>query len=231
MLLSWPVIVLVLGLVLSKRFKDQIAALIDRIAKIELPWGGGTVQTPQQIANVQADAAQSPVPATTPEAVSANEQDATTLRALAIGEKNRAAFFEYQYLNLYLVPHTQLVLDWIAGLDRSISTREYDAWWMQRIPVPDERRAIVFALANHHLVSLTDNYSLITLTPKGREYLEWRGPLSALLAARRTPPGPLAGLMAARPTPATPEPAAEPARPAEPAPAAALPREPDGPSK
>jgi len=48
---------------------------------------------------------------------------------------------------------------------------------MPYIPNPQERRAIISALTNHHLLDIhsKDVDSLLCITPKGREYVEFRG--------------------------------------------------------
>jgi hypothetical protein len=47
--------------------------------------------------------------------------------------------------------------------------------WLPLIPSATERKAILSALENHHLIQLENG--LVSVTPKGQEYIEWRGPL------------------------------------------------------
>ena len=84
------------------------------------------------------------------------------------------------YLNHFLVNTTQRVLDWLISTKIStnipVSYSLYDSMWLPIIPDPEQRQIIINVLKNHYLVS-TDN-GLITVTPKGIEYAEWRGELS-----------------------------------------------------
>ena len=83
--------------------------------------------------------------------------------------------WEYRYLNYYLVPATQRVLEWLASLNTRTSYSFFDTLWMPAIPSAEERRAIINALETHHLIQFQGE--LIEVTPKGREYIQWRGPL------------------------------------------------------
>ena len=87
----------------------------------------------------------------------------------------RAYFWEYRYLNYFLVPHTRVVLDWLAGLKDMATVELFDNLWLPAIPNPDERKAVMRALLAHNLVEL--DVPWISVTPQGREYLALRGPL------------------------------------------------------
>ncbi len=90
-------------------------------------------------------------------------------------ERARAHLWEYRFLNRFLVLNTQRVLDWLAGLPDPPTFTMYDAWWQQVIPSAEQRRTIVQVLEEHNLIVMRGD--LIEITPKGREYIEWRGPL------------------------------------------------------
>ena len=75
-----------------------------------------------------------------------------------------------------MVRKTQLVLDWIAELKQPTAYGFYDSFWMLVIPNANERKIILDVLQAHHLVQI-NNAGLIGITEKGREYIEWRGPL------------------------------------------------------
>ena len=51
----------------------------------------------------------------------------------------------------------------------------FDTVWMPAIPSPEERNAIINALQAHYLIQIENG--LIEVSPKGREYIEWRGEL------------------------------------------------------
>ena len=160
---SWPVAILVLGVVVLVKFKIPITALIDRIASIRLP-GGSELMTPQ------------PAPIAT-------DQDSPTADAAALAsERERGYLWEYRYLNQFLVPATQTVLDWLTNRPSPPSYATYDSWLLPVVPNPSERGAIINALSTHHLIQL-DHNQLISVTQKGLEYLQFRGPLNYIVAA------------------------------------------------
>jgi len=65
-------------------------------------------------------------------------------------------------------------LDWLAALQNGSTTyTNYDAVWLNIIPVAAERKAIMEALEQHNLV-LFENDALLSVTEKGKEYAEWK---------------------------------------------------------
>lgn len=182
--LSTQVIAGVLAIVFFKMFRDDIKALILRIAKIRLP-GGGELSTPQ-LEKQEKDNLTEEKPSTEPALnennlpVVINHNNQENIEALLKAEKSRSAYWEYRYLNHFLVNTTQRVLDWLISTKISsgvpVSYSLYDSLWLPIIPDPEQRQTIINVLRNHYLVS-TEN-GLITVTPKGLEYAEWRGELS-----------------------------------------------------
>ena len=116
-LLRWPPVVGIVGVVFFGLFKNEVRALIGRIASIRLP-GGGEIALPRQ----------SPPSASTEDAPEVPESDVVVLPADVHGEEadrlrdairsERAAIYlwEYRYLNLYLVTRTQMVLAHFVGI-------------------------------------------------------------------------------------------------------------------
>mgnify|MGYP000998561112 CR=1 FL=1 len=173
--LSTQVIVGIIVIIFFKMFREEIKEFITRIVTLRLP-GGGEVSTPQ-LEKIQTD---KPVKNnTSPEPQSADlpshiqENDLETLKSLYNSERARAYFWEYSYLNYFLVPKTQLTLDWLASYESPISIPQYDTFTSPVVPEPKERKAILDALESHYLVIIKDN--LISVSPKGHEYIEWRG--------------------------------------------------------
>jgi hypothetical protein len=95
-----------------------------------------------------------------------------TLTSLYKAERSRAYYWEYSYLNYYLAVNTQRVLDWIAAWTSPLSTDLFNTLWMPFVTDIKERQAIINALETHNLIEINNN--LITITPKGREYLAWQ---------------------------------------------------------
>lgn len=87
-----------------------------------------------------------------------------------------AYLWEYRYLNYFLVPRTQSVLEWFKNITGPVNAALFDSFWIPIIQDPKEREAIVEVLLSHHLIQ--NENGLFSLSPKGREYIEFRGPLN-----------------------------------------------------
>ena len=135
-------------LVLMWVFKSDLKALMSRIAEINFL--GGKVSTFQS-----------------------NPLKKTGLDELP--PQNMSRIWEYRCLNLYFVSNTQQVLDSLANLPNGgISVERFHAFWLPLIPSANDRISILTALHNHQLI--TERETMIKITVKGRDYLEWRGP-------------------------------------------------------
>lgn len=167
-------------------FRAEVRALIDRIATIRFP--GGEVSTTQLEQSLQEpDVSAPPQPPPDPAHLldlPADQQQ--RLRESIEAERERARLWEYRFLNYYLVPHTQLVLDWLVSRRQRTTAQLFDSFWMHLIPDPRERSAVLSALRTHHLIDLQGD--LLEVTHKGREYIAWRSPLSQLLANKPLQP-------------------------------------------
>lgn len=176
---SLPVVVCVISIVFLFWFKEDIKALLLRIAKIKLP-GGAEVSTSQSERQVEGNSAESkplPVPEITLPGLPQDltPQQRTVVENLLKSERAAAYLWEYRFLNYFLVYKTQIVLDWLVSLGKATSFSNFDAIWLPLIPSAKERSAIVGALETHHLIQINDN--AIQITPKGMEYQQWRGRL------------------------------------------------------
>jgi len=158
-------------------FRNQIRAVFDRI-KIKFP--GGTELSTSQATTI--DGTEKPLP-NPPKDVSANlplppnlnQQQLKQVEELLQAERVRSYLWEYRYLNYFLAFHTQHVLDWIASLSSRTTFMLFDTIWLPAIPSAEERRAVITALQAHSLIQIENE--LIVITPKGREYIQWRGAL------------------------------------------------------
>src|SRR6266853_2467968 len=179
-ILSPQVIAGAVGFPLLWVFRDDFKALLLRVAKIRLP--GGTEVSTSQITKAEEAAENKPLdrppPADPPPPLPAtlDHNELEQVKQLLDAEKTRAYLWEYRYLNYFLVYHTQQVLDWFASLSSPASLPLFDSAWLPLIPGADERRAVINALQAHHLIQLRGD-GLVEVTPKGREYIAWRGPL------------------------------------------------------
>lgn len=169
----WGVVILVLAC----KFKKEIRNLIDRIAHIKFPGGELSANRPQS-SDAESYAKEGQIrpellpPEEIPE-LEVSPEERERIKCALDSERVRAALWEYRYLNTFLVYKTQLVLDWIGSQPQKISYAAYDTYWLPYIPNANERNTIVDVLQAHHLIDFTDG--LINITPKGAEYINWRG--------------------------------------------------------
>ena len=164
-LLSAPPVVLVLMCV----FKRDLKALMSRIATIKFP--GGQLST-----SPQTDPLKKPgLDELPPQETDLPEGLTPPVRNFIQAQQATSRLWEYHFLNLYFVRNTQQVLDWLVNLPNGgISVERFHAFWLPRIPNPNDRISILTALHNHQLI--TERETMIEITGKGRDYLEWRGP-------------------------------------------------------
>ena len=176
-LLTAPVLFSVVAIFFICRFTEDIKALLLRVAKIKLP-GGTEVSTAQSSRITEEEQKTLPekieisiqgIPST----LTAEQKQ--TIEELIRSHIATAYLWEYRYLNYFLVRSTQVVLDWLIGLPQSTTYAHYDSLWLPLIPSSSERQAIINALQMHNLITYDASTNMITVTPKGREYREWRG--------------------------------------------------------
>ncbi|MBI1748052.1 MAG: hypothetical protein HYR55_15905 [Acidobacteria bacterium] len=165
-------------LVFLARFREDIRALLGRVAFIKLP-GGAELSIPQLQRATDAmlgESATSVLPAASavplPEGLHLTQEQAKAITEAFKAERAKAYLWEYRYLNYFLAPNTQRVLEWLDLLPERTTRSTYDAWWLPVIPSAEERSVILSALETHHL--LVFNGDLIEVTAKGHEYLDWR---------------------------------------------------------
>jgi len=181
-LLSAQVIFGGVSLVLFFWFREDIKALLLRIAKIRFPGGAevSTSQSERQINEERIEERLLPQPNTSdiglPDDLTSNQRE--VIKNIIGTARATAYLWEYRYLNHFLVYKTQMVLDWLISLPQTASYSLYDAIWLPLIPSAQEREAVISALETHHLVQIQDG--IIKVTPKGLEYKQWRGPLPQL---------------------------------------------------
>ncbi len=184
-ILTAQVVIGIVVILFYRKFNVELKNLIDRIASVKFP--GGEISTPQQAKSIieNNDPKNIPsVPSTdktiATEGFSLTPEQAKQIKDLFDAERAKAYLWEYRYLNYYLVLKSQRVLDWLSALQSNTTISFYDSFWQPIIPESNERKAIIDALQQHHLIVL--NGELIEVSPKGKEYIQWRGPLPKLPA-------------------------------------------------
>lgn len=192
--LSTPVMIATVAITFFAIFREDIKALLLRIASIRLPGGAELLTSQSQHQEREAEQAKKPAPdvSIVPEGIpDLPSEQRQQIENIIKSERANAFLWEYRYLNFFLVYRTQLVLDWLVSLPQPVSIHFIKSFWLSIIPSADERSAILNALKTHHLVQL--NGEAIEVTPKGREYLSWRGPLPALPTSASNGPASAAG--------------------------------------
>jgi hypothetical protein len=173
--LSWPVIVGTIVVV----FHSDIRKLMGRVATIRLLGGEVLTSQAEPRAKTAQEASPDPpgeqilpqnVPLTQGQVTLTQEQFKQLVEGLQ-ATNARAYFWEYAYLNYFLVPLTKVVLYWIASLKDGVTLTLYD-YQFAHVPA-EERKAIVYALTAHLLIQVKGD--LIEVTPKGREYIKLSG--------------------------------------------------------
>jgi hypothetical protein len=160
-------------------FRDDLKALFLRIAKIRFP--GGAEFSTSQTAKLEEAPEGKPPPKPPPQDTSValpadlTQRQLEDVKQLLDAERARSYLWEYRYLNYFLVYRTQQVLDWFASLPTRTSLSLFDSMWLPAIPSMEERRNIINALEGYYLIRIDND--LVEVTPKGREYIHWRGPL------------------------------------------------------
>jgi len=165
-------------------FKDQIGKFLLSLEKrpINTPWGSVGEGQSDKIRNEKEGDKPNPKGAEDlPIELESIELSSEKVRAVSSALKALRVekyLWEYRYLNYFLVRSTQAVLDWLYDYKESPTLSSYNAIWLMIIPKIEERSNILSALKEHSLI--TTKNDVIEITPKGREYKEWRGPLPPL---------------------------------------------------
>ena len=178
-ILSWPSVTAILGAAILLLFRRELAAHIQRIKTVSFP--GGSIDTLQQ---QRAPIEQSIVASTTTEppistsaersdgSILLSSSDAAKLKGWITSTRTASLIWEFRYLNFFLAPSTQKILEWISTLEGgATSYNGYDAVWVPIISNQQERLAVVTALQAHYLIENRDD--TLSITAKGREYLKW----------------------------------------------------------
>ena len=172
-LLSTPPMTVLGVLVLVWVFRSDLKAIMSRsrIATIKFP-GGELSTTSQVIDNTEKTGPEEPPPDLPEGHISLEQQE--LVRSFIQAQQDTIRLWEYRYLRDYLVLSTHGVLAWL-NLQNSTSIGLFNAYWWSVIPIAKSRENTILALQNHYLITVRD--VMIEITDKGRDYLQWRGPL------------------------------------------------------
>jgi hypothetical protein len=174
-LLTSPVMAALVALIFFWKFGNEIKELINRIATIRLGGAELTTQQPAEFIDTKKKLSPPNEIFSMPNLTADQQHE---VQQLLNAERANSYLWEYRYLNFFLVYRTQVVLNWFFSLEDKVGYTFFDSYWLPLIPSPLERQAIFTALQNHYLILVDD--SGILISPKGREYVEWRGVLPPL---------------------------------------------------
>ena len=172
----------------EKRFADglkksrddmhrEIQALIETVEKRQ-PSGAQPSSSgqPNQLTNLPSAETQSTETAKPPEQASGQSEYPAVSELVQL--RQRSLFWEYKFLNMFLVYRTQWMLGWLIDQQakgQQTPLASFDAELAGQRVEMDERVAVLQALEAHLLV--TRDNDLIRVTDKGLDYARWRGPL------------------------------------------------------
>jgi len=174
-IISWPVSAVVIAII----FQSPIRGLIDRVRSVSVP--GIQLQAMQQPEAVVKGGTQIKLPPLQlPTGLTLAPDQLEVVKQAFQAERAAGRLWEYRYLNYFLARSTQVVLDWLVGLNQVTTADAFDAYWLPLIPDASQRNMIIMALQAHHLIEMDG--PVIRTSEKGCEYAKWRGPLPPLPA-------------------------------------------------
>jgi len=192
---STPVVTGIIVITFFFVFRKSLRGILDRFEGFKA--GGTEVSTPRQSQQPNNDLAvesrETPALDTTEsdidieDSITLTPDEKKTIAQLVQSERNNARIWEFKYLSYFLVRNTQEVIDWFSFIPVPITADIYNNVFSTSINSPDERLAILNVLESHYLIVLNEA-GLISITDKGKEYLNWRGPLLPITPDTTKPP-------------------------------------------
>ena len=88
-------------------------------------------------------------------------------------ERAAARYWEYMYLNHFYVPRTQVMLVWFGSLECPVALPVFNSIWVCKALDGEQLRTTLDVLTSHFMIQFVGDK--IEITPKGREYVAWRG--------------------------------------------------------
>ncbi|CAJ9529009.1 Uncharacterised protein [Burkholderia pseudomallei] len=173
--LSWPPIVGLAIIVGARYFRTELRNLINRVSSFKIL--GQELVTQQ--AKLEGEApADGNLPTPDDGAIQQELQNLeitpeqqAQIKAVFDAERAAARMWEYRYLNYFFADSTQDVLEWLGGFENGTTFDAYETYWMHRIYIANERRAVINALQMHQCIHIDG--PTIRITEKGREYAQW----------------------------------------------------------
>lgn len=186
---TWPIIVFLSALIFLFTFKDALDQFIRNIGSLKFPWGEIQAnqqqkkESPKEGSNLSDSYLilnkdqQEGLKKAIDELVATEARTSTEKAQLEREAQNAvkqlwetAKYWEFQYLNYYLVPNTKRVLKWFSTRPEGASSQLFHLMWEGAIVgSQSEREAILGALQAHNLIMLQGD--LFQITERGIEFL------------------------------------------------------------
>ena len=176
---SWPVAILVLGLILFTRFHGAVDYFIRNLKSMKFP-GGAEIQTQDGPAIPEAATDDSTGPGIVEGSATATARGTASARAEVVKSGGRSGTeglteeqrWKFSYLALFFVPNTKRVLQWFhekGDVDRA----DYHAFWSSLIPGVDQSAVILGVLMQYGM--LEDSAGRLRITAEGSKFLHFTG--------------------------------------------------------
>jgi hypothetical protein len=181
-ILAWPLLIAIVLLTFFRMFREQIRTFIKNISSVKFP--GGEIQQ-QSFIKDEGPLPQTPQPPNLNAGTVLTPEQVKEIASVFDAERAAARLWEYQYLNHFLAPVTQMTLNWFVSLDGPTTDNAFEAYMTSFVPDVQQRQAILQALASHHLIEFDG--PAIRATVKGREYARWQHRVWMMPARPYTP--------------------------------------------
>ncbi len=164
----------VLLLIFIFNFKENIAGLIDRITKYKgLGQEFEASQRAQELkgSNIKKE----DLPIEDNVSSPAKELSPEDMAKRLESEKQNTLFWEFRYLDYYLVERTKQVLRWFSTLENKCKLSKFETEWGCIIQNTSERSVILDVLKKHQLIVefiVEDSNLCMEITKKGKCYVQ-----------------------------------------------------------
>lgn len=169
---SWQMVLLAIVVITYQKFEEPIKQLIPKLS-VRANWKDFAITAESQRSAVRIEEATPPTPEVDQSQPKAAEIPTQELQDAATSWRLAAYVWEYRYLNFFLKGNTQRALNILYTFSQPIPLSLASNLVAQYAPDPNEQKAVLDAMTAHHLVQIQGE--TISLTPKGREYVEFRG--------------------------------------------------------
>lgn len=181
-IISWPFVIGALVLLFGISLKREIKQFIGNIGFIRFP--GGTElrssQSPtEQNKEPPSDSIQPTILGKCIEDLTLQVNDAYQEKDQIINEaikllsdKHReVVYWWFQYLSVFFVPYTKLVLWWFASQSVAPTKEFYDEFWKMMIIDTNQRETILMVLLHHRLIK--SHGHVLQITQAGLDFLSF----------------------------------------------------------